>query len=282
MIFRDNTEPLSSSWSETETAVFYCDLENPQAVTAVDDELFVVEERMPVIFVMNKCSVRTMTRHIDIPGLQDPEDLAGCAHNKALYISDSWLHCINRVDLTINSVTSWEMSKGYNPWGLSVTAEHNLLVTVQIKVTKGESRVVEYTTEGQQVREIRLDESIKYARYTVQLYSDQYVVCHWQLEEGGYQHRLYVINCQGEIIKSYGGERGECKGRLNEPDSIAVDSERQCVFVADSHKHRVLVFDYDLNYLGQVHMPPGPRKLLHVFFDSACNTLYISGYTLYM
>ena len=168
------------------------------------------------------------------------------------------------------------MRENYEPCGLSVTSERTLLVTARISDERGcetgESRVVEYTSDGHVIRDIKLDRSIEYAWQTVQLSSDRLVVCHGL---GSSLHRVCLINGEGQIIKSYGGEAGGGKGQLWGPYSLTTDNNSKLVFVADCDNHRVVMLDFDLTHLGQVHSPRDLKFPSRLYFDSSTDRLFV-------
>ena len=101
-----------------------------RGMTVVDDRLFVVPSKDPVVNVYDAHSLKPVYA-IYIPDMKDPLDLAGCTQNKLLYISDGELKCIHRVIISDGHVSQWRVRENYRPYGLSVTSEHNLLVTLQ-------------------------------------------------------------------------------------------------------------------------------------------------------
>jgi DNA-binding beta-propeller fold protein YncE len=134
---------------------------------------------------------------------------------------------------------------------------------------------VEYTSEGQQVREIRFDRSIKWAWHTVQLSSDQFIVSHGSLYSS--LHRVCVINAEGQIIKSFGREEGGDEDQLYEPRSLAIDEKSKQVFVADTDNGRVLMLDSELmTCLGEVHVSRDLTFPTCLYFDSSTDRLFVA------
>ena len=103
-------------------------------------ELFVVREYSSTVDAY-RTSDFVESRHVTVPGMKDPVSLVACPHYNCLYISDYRLECIHRVDLSNSSVINWSVDGG--PCGLSVTSNHNLLVTLNWSNT-----IREYTTHG--------------------------------------------------------------------------------------------------------------------------------------
>jgi sugar lactone lactonase YvrE len=172
-----------------------------------------------------------------------PYSLAACPHNNCLYVSDAELKHIHRVDLSSSSVSKWSVDD--SPFGLSVTRNHHLLVTLPRS-----KRIREYTTHGDVMREINLDVSIDRPRHSIELSSGQFVVCH----VGATQHRVCTVDTSGRIVQSYGGLRGLSAGQLNSPFCLAVD-KRGYVLVADWDNYKVQILSPALTHLCDVTLP---------------------------
>ncbi len=247
----------------------------------MDDEVFVAGRNPKSNVTVYNSHNLTALRVISITGMKSPVSLAICAYNKALYVSDRKLRCIHRADLTNNCVTRWKMRKKEKPADLSVTAELTLLVTVVFGDTEGcsssssssssGSGVVEYTSKGERLRVIPFDESIELAKLTLQLSSDQFIVCCNECSSSG----IFIIGTEGQIIKSYGGESGGGEGQLDHPSSMAIDINSNHIFVGDLANNKVILFDYDLNYLGQVRTTYLLKYPYSMYFHSSTNRLFI-------
>ena len=98
-------------------------------LAAIGDELFVLHYESSSVDVY-RASDFVESRQISIPRMMCPVSLAACPHNNCLYISDEAL--IHRVDLSSSSVSKW--SVGDSLWGLSVTINHHLQVTLSSRV----------------------------------------------------------------------------------------------------------------------------------------------------
>ena len=127
-----------------------------------------------------------------------------------------------------------------------LTSTHNVLVTLY-----DTRRVQEYSPDGRLIREISLDESIKYPRHTVQLSSDRLLVSH---AGGGPRHRVCLVNMSGSIIQCYGGARGSGDEQLKLPRHLAVDRHGN-VLVADTNNDRVVLLSPSLTLLGYITVP---------------------------
>jgi len=129
------------------------------------------------------------------------------------------------------------------PRGLSVTRKNNnVLVTLY-----GAKIIAEHRTDGELIREIKLDDSVDYVWHSVQLTSGQFAVSH----AGSQQHRVCVVDEFGHVVKSYGGQRGSAVGQLSLPFCLAVDS-RDNLLVADCANNRLVLLNVELNHLATV------------------------------
>lgn len=152
-------------------------------------------------------------------------DMAACDVSNCLYASDNYTS-IYRSDCQ-NSYTNSRWSIVGYPQGLSVTSSHNLLVALR----DGQS-LREYSTNGDLIREINLQPAgISHPVHAVELSPDHFAVTHH-----GPKHQLSIVDSNGKLVQSYGGE----KGNLNNPHGIAVD-KRGRVLVADQRNNRILV-----------------------------------------
>ena len=193
-----------------------------------------------------------------------PWSLAACPFNNSLYISDNELKHIHRVKLSSSSVSKW--SVGDSPWGLSLTRNHHLLVTLMSC-----KRILEYTTRGDVMSEINLDVSIVSPRRSIELSSGQFVVSHW----GDTQHRVCTVDTSGRIVQSYGGPRGSSAGQLNVPYCLVVD-KRGYVLVTDCLNDKVQILSPALTHLCDVTLPEHKLSFpcrLHV--DEQWGRLYV-------
>lgn len=168
------------------------------AVTVLSNELFVLKE-LTKIHVYNRGDF-TSTQKITDPAMKFPECLVASRQYNCLYLSDKALGLIFRVELPTEDVvviTNWKV-KG-RPDGLSNTRSKNPLVTVP------KARAIkEFTTRGILIKHIQLDASMKNPKQAVQLFSGDYVIGH----AGGQQHRVCIVDADGNVKLSYGGPRG--------------------------------------------------------------------------
>jgi hypothetical protein len=96
-----------------------------------------------------------------------------------------------------------------------------------------------FTRRGEFVRNVNLQSDIKDVWQAIQLDDDRYVVVHG----GGSEdlHRVCIVNGNGTIIQSYGGNRGSGIGQLNGPYRMLIFGGS--LIVADYWNYRVLLFN---------------------------------------
>ena len=155
--------------------------------------------------------------------------------------------CIHRVDGR-DVVTRWPVND--EPWGLSVTAKHNLLVSCKAFYTSSALRKLkEFTTEGQLVRQVSLDSSIFSPLHAVELSTGQFVVCHGDL--GDPVNGVSLVDVDGRIQLTHSRPPGSEVGQLNVPCHVAVDDDG-FILVADYNNRRVVLLSPTLNYVRDV------------------------------
>jgi len=86
--------------------------------------------------------------------MKSPWSLATCDRHQCLYVSDDGTqpYVVHRIDVRNSSCSKWSVSAV--PHGLSVTRDSNVLVTLC-----SANIIAEHKTDGQLIREIKLDNS---------------------------------------------------------------------------------------------------------------------------
>jgi len=136
-------------------------------MTSVDDDLFVLLDRRDHQVAVYSITDFRLQRHLNLPEVQ-PRDIASCAQNQCLYISDPDRCCIQRFDLNYraNAIKRWITSRHISKWlvpgsphGLTVlTPSCNLLVTCR----RPNGKLLELSADsGQCLKEIRLPSVIR-------------------------------------------------------------------------------------------------------------------------
>jgi len=170
--------------------------------------------------------------------------MTSCEHYCCIYISDWRVECIHRLDAQ-GAATQWPVND--EPSGLSVNAQHNLLVTCCIA-----HKIKEFTTDGHIVRTVCLPGDVINPWHTVQVRSGQFIVCHGSRRADDAVHRVCMISADGRhIVHSHGGQPGSDIGQYDVPRHLAVDND-EFVFVVDMNNSRVTLLSPTLHYIRQV------------------------------
>jgi len=175
------------------------------------------------------------------------------------------MSCVLYCRVTVDGrSTSW-WSTNDRPWGISVTVQHSVLVTfVQ------SSLVVEYSTQGESLRHIRLPRDVVHPLHASWLPSGHLVVSHGDGPDP--VHRLCAFNVhndgQATTAVALDGLRStainhasresildviqleslddNCGVAMDVPGHIAVDKLTGLVLVADVNNCRLLIVDHRL------------------------------------
>lgn len=194
-----------------------------------------------------------------------------CVRCRCLYVADGIGGVVHRVELTRRRdhavPTSW--SVGDKPYGLSVTSlECHVLVTC-----RESSRLKQFTTHGQLVRQVLLDPALQLVgpRHAVQLTTGQFVVCHGAGMDS--VNRVCVVSSDGRRVAiSFGGGH-----LLDWPTHVAVDRRHGYVYVADYNNKRVIVLNDDLVQVGELAAGAryGLRSPRCLCYDADNRRLYV-------
>ena len=179
---------------------------------------------------------------LTVPDSRDFIDMTSCKHFLCLYIADPGAKCIHRLDLQ-GKATQWPVSD--KPEGLSVNADHNLIVTCRYV-----RKIKEFGPRGDLLHDVTLPDHVTNPWHAIQLTSGQFIVCHG---DGNDQvHRVCMMSADGrEIVCSHGGQRGSDTVQYDVPTHVAVD-DNDFVFVVDFNNRRVTLLSPTLNYTRQV------------------------------
>lgn len=237
-------------------------------LASLGDELFVVREGATRVEVYRYA---TLHRRLDVPGLAAARDLAACQLNACLYVTDvgnssnedpRHRYVIHRLTVDGKTTSRWPVSD--KPWGVSVTVDHSVLVTFVQR-----SLVVEYSTDGQPLRHIRLPPDVLHPLHAGWLPSGHLVVghgdgadalhrlCAFDVDDGG--RATVAVALDGLRPAAVAGDDRESVldvteleclvgGRISDvamdvPGHVAVDELTGLVLVADVNNSRLLVVD---------------------------------------
>jgi len=186
-----------------------------------------------------------------------------------VYIGDENFRCVHRLDVQ-GTATEWDVND--KPWGVSVNAAHNVVVTCHIV-----GKIKEFSSHGDLLRELTLPYDVIMPWHAIQTRSGQFIVCHGVRDDP--VDRLCMISADGRhIVHSHGGQPGSDTGQYNMPRHLAVD-DNESVFVADHGNSRVTLLSPTLEYVGQVvsrdQLRWGPPVSLYL--DTQRRHLYVAG-----
>ena len=228
-------------------------------VTTLNNELYVHYQGMGI--TVYDTQTYNVQRTLQIPRFGGVIDMTSCIRHQCIYIADWTNKVIHRVEKE-KPITQWPINDV--PDGLSVNSAYNILVACD-KVGK----IKEFTTDGQLVREINLQSDIVHPCHTVELTTDQFVVCHGDV--GDKLHRVCIVDSGGRVLRSYGNAQGSANGQLCTPVRIVVNG---FILVADMNNHRILMLDSKLNYIREV--VTGLRWPMRMCLDEHNGRLYVA------
>jgi len=210
-----------------------------------------------------------LQRCLTVPDACYFTDMTSCEHNRCMYIGNLIADCVHRLDVQ-GAVTRWAVND--SPWGLSVNAAHNVLVTC-FTVRK----IKEFSSHGDLLRELTLPDDVIKPCQAIQTRSGQFIVCHGVHDDP--VNRVCVISADGRhIVHSHGGQPGSDTDQYDEPVHLAVD-DNEFVFVADRYNRRVTLLSPTLEYVRQVvsrdQLKGGPWCL---YLDTRQRLLYVAVY----
>jgi len=212
-------------------------------VTSLADEVYVLRKKeRDQVEVYDVISYRLQRRQT-VPNIRGVTDMTSCEHYRCVYIADDG-ECMHRLDVQ-GAFTHWAVND--KPWGISVNAAHNVLVTCyEVRTIK------EFSSHGDILRELTLPDDLINPWDSIQTSNGEFIVCHGDL--GDAVHRVCKIHVSAggcHIIKSHGGQPGSDIGQYNVPIHLAVDNN-EYVFVADWNNGRVTLLSPTLDYIRQV------------------------------
>jgi len=211
-------------------------------VTLLAGEIYLLRDKerdeVEVYVVITYCSQRCLT----VPNICEFTNMTSCERVRCVYIGDHSGQCVHRLDVQ-GTVIRWTVND--KPWGISVNAAHNVIVTCphvrKIKV---------YSLHGDLLRELELPHDVISPWHAIQTRSGQFIVCHGDRDDP--VHRVCMMSDDGRhIVHSHGGWRGSDTGQYNVPFHLAVN-DNEFVFVADVFNRRVTLLSPTLEYIRQV------------------------------
>ena len=210
-------------------------------MTVLQEELFLVRHLATDVEVYDGVTLN-LQRRLAIDGLVWPVDMASSVKYKCLYIAGR--HHVYRLQLDDDVTTSWPLKE--KPHSLSSTPDgSNVIVTY-----RAANKLIEYTTHGNQVREICLKGDIIKPIHAVQLTTgNEFVVS--QGEWSDPQLSVYVVGADGCVRRSFGGPRAPASGQLNLAGRFVVDRSGS-VLLSDVYNQRIVVIGSLQNYVREL------------------------------
>jgi len=173
-------------------------------------------------------------QHLPVAKRLDASGIAACPRFKCLYVGDWNISSIYRLDLFRSSAKK-KWSVGKTPEGLSVNSAGNLLVSCM-----DENKLQEYTTLGDLVREIRLQEGVTSPWHAIQLSSGDYLVSQ-SMPSGA----VSVVSADGRPLRSFRHAPPQSDIRVKTmkyPACLAVYKNGD-ILVADRGNDRILAIN---------------------------------------
>jgi len=174
-------------------------------VTSLGDEIYLLRAKdVDEVEVYDAISYRLL-RCLTVPNARSFTDMTSCKHFLCLYTSDHIVECVHRLDLQGNA-TQWPVNDV--PDGLSVNADHNLIVTCD-EVRK----IKEFGTRGDLLRDVTLPDDDINPWHAIQLASGQFIVCHGSSIFNDPVHRVCKISENGRrVVECHGGQTDSAIG----------------------------------------------------------------------
>jgi len=208
---------------------------------------------------------------ITIPALQPfmYNDLTECAEQNCLFVSDFGAKCIHKIEPSGDkSKVAKFIDVPYEPKGLSITPEGNLLVA------GNPNKLVEYDVKtGEKKCEVDLKLEMMYPLHAIKRTDGQYVVCHTDDKLS----RVCRVGPDGYYRHCYGAEKGAGeKDQLNYACHVALREDNH-VIVADNDNNRLVLLDGSLEYVRTIVREF--REPHRVWFDAQSRLLYVGEST---
>lgn len=250
-----------------------------RGVTLLGDQLFVVRYPCRQQIEVYDATTLAVQHHLSVPDFHQPCGLASCAVNSCLYATDYYGNTVHRVHLAVTSsrdsatTTSWRVTG--RPVGISVTQfSRNVLVACCSLL--GKNRLKEYTSDGTQVRKIRLQPDLRNCCHAIQVANpaDHFVISHggdqWGLA-GEAAGRVSLVNADGRIVRSFVDKRFPVS---LSPGQLAI-GKVGCVLVADQKRGRLLLLGSSLVCSRDMVVDGGLKGPYALCYDESHGRLYV-------
>lgn len=176
--------------------------------------------------------------------LRDPHCIVACSLNDCLYVvnrteRESAASDIVRISPNGILLNKWAVED--NSYGrISVTDKGTVIKTFHLT-----SHLVEYTCEGQMIRDIVLPGSMERPWHAMQTPNGEFVVSHGQY--GDKQHRICLLDSKGQLKTSFSMDASLDTKYLNCPVHMSLCRDGTIVCV-DANNRRLLMLSSTLHF----------------------------------
>jgi len=236
-------------------------------VTSLDNCVYAVRTLEADVEVYDAKTMAIQQR-LHVAKRLDVSGIAACPRFKCLYVGDWNISSIYRLDLS-RSTAKKKWSVGRTPEGLSVNSVGNLLVSCM-----DDNKLQEYTTLGDLVREIRLQEDVTSPWHGIQLSNGNYVVSQYTSPGA-----VSVVAADGRPLRSFkqASPQSDIKVKSTKyPVCLAVYKNGD-ILVADRSNDRILVMNSALTRVQEfpISAEVDLRKPYALWLDEENDRLYV-------
>ena len=214
-------------------------------VTSLADEIYLLRDKECDNIEVYDVITNRLQRCLTVPNARGVSDMTSCEHYRCVYIGmiiSLYVYCVHRLDVK-GAATRWAVND--EPFGISVNAVHNVLVTC-----RDVRKIKEFSSHGDLVRELTLPDDVISPWHAIQTHNGEFIVCHGDFDDA--VHRVCKVSVSGhDIVQSHDGQRGSATGLYDVPLHLAVDNN-EFVFVIDINNRRVTLLSPTLGYIRQV------------------------------
>jgi len=178
-----------------------------------------------------------------VPGASSFWDMTSREKHICLYFADSNGKCIDKFSVRSDLFTRWDVHD--QPFGLSVNAAHNVLVTCRTVC-----KIKEFSSDGDLLRELTLPDDVTHPYHAIQIPSREYIVCFGGPSDAVRGVCKIGLSADGlRVVQAHAGKPGLSIGQYLSPRHLAVD-DQGFVFVADNENRskRVTLLSPTLQY----------------------------------
>lgn len=242
----------------------------------LDVEIFAVR-RLATEFEVFGLTDYTFIRTCSVKNMQNPRSMASCSHKKCLYILDWKFSNLPKEILKVGAKGKF-MKKV--KWIVADDCGHNISVTPESTVILPllqKNLLQEFTADGKLLRQIYIADELGITNlsHAIRLQSGHFVVSHGDYFEE--QHRVCVIDRDGNLKKAFGEGRGCSNMQLDVPGHLAVDGNKN-ILVVDRNNKRVLLLSPELEFTRELlcFKKHGLRGPWRVCLDSKHSRLLVA------